>query len=115
MGERASMIAGLLVIAACTHPYRPGGEQGDGDGPDGPSPPTGTCADGIPADEVVDDSDPGNPKTSCSDVAYCDAWSPGYTPDPAVQSTVSRLVGSMSLSEKAEQMRGTNPGGGSNY
>ena len=44
-----------------------------------------------------------------------DPWSPGYTPDPAVQSTARAMVGSMSISEKADQMRGTNPGGGSNF
>ena len=49
---------------------------------------------------------------SCGAAKYSDAWSPGYTPDPAVQAQVKNVVGSMSLSEKADQMRGTPKGNG---
>jgi beta-glucosidase len=51
-------------------------------------------------------------KMSCGAGKYSDAWSPGYTPDPAVQAQVKNVVGSMSLSEKADQMRGTPKGNG---
>jgi len=113
MGERSiSMVAGLVLVAACTHPFKPGDEP-PGTDIDAGGGPNGTCeADG---DEVVDGSDPGNPKASCSDAEYCDPWSPGYSLDPALKEQVSLLVGSMTLSEKADQMRGTNPAGGSNY
>jgi hypothetical protein len=104
----------LAILAACTHPVRPG--QGDDDGDDDtvdPPGPDGTCE--IPPDMVVDGTDPGNVKMSCSDAEYCDPWSPGYTPDPAVMNQVSLMLGSLSLTEKADQMRGTSPGGNSNY
>jgi beta-glucosidase len=99
------------LLAACHHPQRPGADNTDAR--DEPPPPTGTCAG--PMDEPADGTDPGNPKMSCEDREYCDPWSPGYTPDPAVKDAVRLMVGSMSLSEKADQMRGTNPGGGANY
>jgi beta-glucosidase len=105
----------LAVLAACTHPNRPG-QGGDDDGDDDttdPPGPDGTCE--IPPDMVVDGTDPGNVKMSCSDAEYCDPWSPGYTPDPAVMNQVSLTLGSLSLTEKADQMRGTNPGGGQNF
>jgi beta-glucosidase len=119
----AALAGGLALLAvaasaSCTHPRRgDGGNPPVGGQPDGssPPPPGNSCTDGLPADEVVDGSEPDNVKTSCTDEAYCDPWSPGYTPDPEVQSQVQLTLGSMSLSEKADQMRGTNPGGGSNY
>jgi beta-glucosidase len=100
--------AGALAVLACTHlvPTRGGYGAGDGGGID---------YDGGPADPTTDGEAPDLVKTSCGDGTWADPWSPGYTPDPAVQSAARATVGSMSISEKADQMRGTNPGGGSNF
>jgi beta-glucosidase len=54
------------------------------------------------------------PKMSCSDSQYSDPWSKGYVQDSAVLMQVDALVGSLSLTEKADQMRGT-PKGNSQY
>ena len=45
-------------------------------------------------------------KTSCTDMPYSDKYTPGYTPDPAIQSQAQSVMNSMSLAEKADQMRG---------
>jgi beta-glucosidase len=116
----AVALAVAALAIACTHPKRGGGgaELPDGqtatDG-DGGGPRPVTCEDDVLADPVVDGSDPGNPTQSCGPAEYCDPWAPGYTPDPAVQQQVRLALGSLSLAEKADQMRGTNPGGGANY
>jgi beta-glucosidase len=116
----AAALAWAALAIACTHPKRggeavqPDGQTAtDGDAPTG-QPPV-ICEGGALVDPVVDGSDPGNPKQSCGPAEYCDPWAPGYTPDPAVQQQVRLALGSMSLSEKADQMRGTNPGGGTNF
>ena len=114
MRARTLLFFAAAALAACSHPFRPGDQPPDGPGGDDDDDgPAGTCEAG--PDEVVDGSDPGNPKMSCNDEEYCDPWSPGYHLDPTVESQVGLLVGSMTLSEKADQMRGTNPAGGSNY
>ena len=71
--------------------------------------------------EVIVDRDAGADsaippgKMSCGDSPYTDKWSPGYVQDPAVLARVQSVVGSMSVTEKADQMRGTNPGNGQNF
>jgi beta-glucosidase len=118
-------VAVTIGVASCgffTHIRPPGGTGGGGSGSDN--------GDGGSVDnnnngsrdggggEVVVTDDGGTPpitKMSCGDKAYGDPWSPGYTPDPAVMTSVSQTLGGMSLSDKAGQMRGTNPGGNSNY
>jgi beta-glucosidase len=107
-GVVIALEAGALAVLACSHlvPTRGGYSAGDGGGID---------YDGGPADPTTDGEAPDLVKTSCGDGTWADPWSPGYTPDPAVQSAARAAVGSMSISEKADQMRGTNPGGGSNF
>ncbi len=98
---------GALAVLACTHLVPTRGGYGPGDG--------GADFDGGPIDPTTDGEAPDLVKMSCGDGTYADPWSPGYTPDPAVQSSAQAIVSSMSVSEKADQMRGTNPGGGSNF
>jgi beta-glucosidase len=105
-----------FVLLACQHQtrdQRPGG-NGDSDAQP-PGPPPSNCENGVPADLVTDGKPPEVVKAACDDTTTCDPWSPGYTPSAEVLSAVQLLVGSMSLADKTEQMRGTNPGGGSNY
>lgn len=54
-------------------------------------------------------------KTSCTDTAYSDQYTPGYTQDPAVASRAQSVLNSMSLTEKADQMRGIPAGDRTNY
>ena len=104
---------GLLVVSACEHLLVPGEGQGEPSGLSDSS--IGPRDESGPIDLTTDGAAPDAAKTSCGDKVYSDPWSPGYTPDPAVVDAAKAMVGSMSLSEKADQMRGTNPGGGSNY
>jgi beta-glucosidase len=112
--KRISILPILAAAAACHHLSQPpGGDRVDA-ATDVPNP-NPSCDDDHLADQVVDGTAPGGTKASCSDTAYCDRYAPGYTPDPTVQSSARAIVSSMSLSEKADQMRGTNPGGNQNY
>jgi beta-glucosidase len=106
-GVALSLGGVISVAASCSHILPIPGQQG------GPGP--GSQYDGGPADEDTDGAPPNLVKTSCGDSPWDDPWSPGYTPDPGVQSAAQAIVGSMGLSEKADQMRGTDRGGGSNY
>jgi beta-glucosidase len=54
-------------------------------------------------------------KTSCADMPYSDKYTPGYTQDPAVLSRVQSVLSSMSLTEKADQMRGQPAGDRMDY
>src|SRR5439155_22973716 len=117
-GLTAALVS-ALVSGSCgffTH-LRPGGSSmgdngGGGSGVGG----GGDNADAGPPDEIVDGGPPPDVlKTSCVDTPYADPWSPGYTPDPAVVSAVQATLGGLSLSEKADQMRGTSPGGNQNF
>jgi beta-glucosidase len=47
---------------------------------------------------------------SCGDQSYSDPYTPGYAQDPAVLAQVTTQLGSMSLTDKANQMRGTSFG-----
>ncbi len=47
------------------------------------------------------------PKQRCTDARYLDAYSPGYSPDPAVTKKVKETLSTLSLKERADQMRGT--------
>ncbi len=96
-----------LAIAACTHLVPTRGAYGPGDG--------GPDYDGGPGDPTTDGEAPDLVKMSCGDGVYSDPWSPGYAPDPTVQNAARTAVASMSISERADQMRGTNPGGGTNF
>ena len=51
-------------------------------------------------------------KMACADAVYKDAYTPGYVVDPGVQGQVSSTLQKLSLTEKADQMRGTDPGNG---
>lgn len=68
-----------------------GGAGGDGGGSGGAAPVT---------------------KMACQDASYSDNYTPGYAQDPAVTTKVKSLLGTMSLAEKAQQMRGTDTGQG---
>jgi beta-glucosidase len=117
-------IVGILLALAtgssgCDHLVTPGGNMNPNGTPDAgelPPPPTGvSCGDGGLDDMVVDGTGTPGPKMACTSAEYCDPYSVGYTPDPAVVQQAKLTLESMSLSERAEQMRGTNPGNGSNY
>ena len=108
----AALSLGAASCGFFTHPDLPRAGHGPSATEDG-----GTVYTPPEMDPIID-GDGGTPmvmKASCVDSPYSDPWSPGYTPDPNVKSAVQSVVGSMSLSEKADQMRGTNPGGGSNF
>ena len=54
-------------------------------------------------------------KMACADAVYKSAYTPGYVVDPGVQGQVSSTLQKLSLTEKADQMRGTDPGNGQNF
>lgn len=114
-----ALLAILALAAACTHPALPDrdppGTGSDGGGLPPPPPPPGNCEDGVPDDLVVDGTPPDGTQVSCGPAAFCDVYSPGYAIDDEAVNAAGLVLGSMSLSERAEQMRGTNPGGGSNF
>ena len=51
-------------------------------------------------------------KMACGASPYSDPWSPGYPEDPAVVAQAKAAASSMTLPEKADQMRGTPKGNG---
>src|SRR5262249_21766634 len=114
----------VLAFATCgflTHPPRPhsggtGGSGGTADNGGGGSPGSGGQTDGGPGDVVVPD-DGGTPglEMSCGDPAHGDPWSPGYKIDATAQQAAATMVQSMSLTDKAGQMRGTSPGANNNF
>src|SRR3954470_23110058 len=113
LGIVSTVTCGMIVTAACSHLVasrdgEQGGNGGGGGGGGGGQPPP--ASDAGPPDEITDGAAPDVVKVACVDTPYSDPWSMGYTPDPAVQSTVQSVVGGMSVSERADQMRGTNPG-----
>jgi beta-glucosidase len=132
----------LSCALSCTHPEVPRGETSSGTGNPGTDtvgtgPGTGgssgdgtgstsTTGTGGPplrdsggSSEIVDaslgDSSPPVMKMSCGDSAYGDPYTPGYVQDPAVLAQVQSTLGSMSLAEKVQQMRGTDTGANQNY
>jgi beta-glucosidase len=48
-------------------------------------------------------------KVACTDTPYSDPYSPGYTQDPTVLATTQAAVSAMTLTDQANQMRGTVP------
>jgi beta-glucosidase len=125
IASAASLAIAGGIVAACSHlyvPMIPG--EGKGSGPAGSSSGGGSGGPGGDYDGggappvVVVDSDGEAPdvvKVACSDTPYSDPWSPGYTQDPTVLANTAAMVSSMTLTEQANQMRGTNPGGNNNY
>ncbi len=63
----------------------------------------------------VDGAPPTVNKMACTDQKYADPWTPGYSIDPKVEKQVGNIVAEMTVTEAADQMRGTTNGGGSNY
>lgn len=113
-GLAVAATMGAFLFGGCEHLKVPGKAKGGDGGVDSSA--TTKCGDSSEVKDVVTDGTaPAVDKASCTATAYCDPFSAPYTPDPEVQSQVQLLVGSMSLAEKADQMRGTNPGGGSNF
>jgi beta-glucosidase len=115
-------VAAATGVASCgffTHVRPPSGSgavgTGDSDGGDINNNNNGSRDGGGGEVVLTDGGTPPIVKMSCGDVAYGDPWSPGYTPDPAVLMQVQQTLGSMSLSDKAGQLRGTSPGGNTNY
>ncbi len=49
-------------------------------------------------------------KGACRDARYRDRYTPGYPPDPEIQKKVAAQMATLSLKEKADQMRGTPKG-----
>ena len=122
MRTRFLTLAFTLAVAggsACDHLTTPGGDHPMGGTPDAgelPPPPMGaSCGDGGFDDVVVDGTGTPGPKMECSSTDYCDPYSVGYIPDPAVQEQARLTLESMSLPERAAQMRGTSPGNNNNY
>src|SRR5438309_11463557 len=107
------VLAGVaaLVVIACDHLVSTGrgGPSSDGGGGSGGGGGLGGGPVDGPPDDITDGAPPPDAKMSCTDSPYSDPWSPGYTPDPNVQSMARATVGAMTLSETADQMRGTNP------
>ena len=88
-------------------------------GADG-SPTAGDASSGVDAEAGAETGTPGDAgadaaKLACGDASYSDPWSPGYVQEPAVLARTSALVSSMTLTEQANQMRGTNPDDNQNY
>ncbi len=53
---------------------------------------------------------------ACTDQPYGDPWTtPGYQEDPAVEGQTGAIIDSLSITDMASQMRGTNPNNGANY
>ena len=84
-----------------------------------PGEPDGSFADGASdASANLDagaDGAPDAAKNACTDSTYSDPWSPGYTEGPTVLANAKATVAGMTLTEQANQMRGTNPNGNQNY
>ena len=113
---------GIACATACEHlyvPMIPGGKGDPGSGPGaasssggGPGSSSGGGGPGYDAGTpvVVIDPDADAPdvvKVACTDTPYSDPWSPGYTQDPTVLANTQAAVASMTLTEQADQMRGT--------
>ncbi|MBN1652301.1 MAG: glycoside hydrolase family 3 C-terminal domain-containing protein [Deltaproteobacteria bacterium] len=125
----------LFVFGSCGHPETQSAGQGDAalipysGGFGGPSGAEGQAAIGaseqvvagsggasvVPAEEIVpgdSGAEDSSSKMPCGDAQKNDPWVRGYTPDPAVVSQAESAVASMSLTERADQMRGTPKGSG---
>src|ERR1700710_2536407 len=92
-----TVFGGRTLTAACSHlvPDRAGAQaggddQGGGGGGGGGGTP-GQNHDAGPPDEVTDGAAPDVVKVACVDTPYSDPWSPGYTVDPAVKSSVQSV------------------------
>jgi beta-glucosidase len=109
---RAAFGGGLTLVAlACSH-LTPDPNQNNYPGDDGGITWPITFDGGTQV--VSGDAAPG-PKMACGDSTYSDPWTPGYTPDKKSAAIVQALVNEMTVTELADQMRGTTNGGGSNY
>jgi beta-glucosidase len=68
---------------------------------------------------VVINLDAGAPdvaKIACGNATYTDPWTPGpYVSDPTVVSNTQQAVSGMTLTEQANQIRGTSPDNNQNY
>jgi len=64
---------------------------------------------------VVDGAPPSGTPVACTDSPYSDPWTPGYSISDSAVSQVKSIVPTMSITDLAGQMRGTDPGGESNY
>jgi beta-glucosidase len=112
-------IGAALVASACTHREEPADAEGaGGTTSDSGAVGTGGSHQGTDAGTGgTSETDAGTvvPKTSCGDKTYADKYTPGYAQNAAITAEVNALVASMSLTQKATQMRGTATGGGQNY
>jgi beta-glucosidase len=121
MRTQVLTIAFTLAVAGCSgcdHLVTPGPNMmgGTPDAGELPPPPMGaSCGDGGFDDMVVEGTGTPGPKMECSSTDYCDPYSVGYVPDPAVKEQARLTLESMSLPERAAQMRGTSPGNNNNY
>src|SRR5579859_435034 len=93
--------SGLFAASSCEHLQVPDGQDpgstGLGDTSVGPRDESG------PIDKTTDGEAPDTAKTSCGDKTYSDPWSPGYAIDPGAVDAAKAVVGSMSITEKADQ------------
>ncbi len=104
-------IVAIVGLGGCTH-LKPGGDLERYPGGDGGVTWPLTFDGGAP---VVDGTPPQVTKVACGDSPYADPWTPGYAPDKAAVSTVESLAAEMTVTELADQMRGTTTGGLGNY
>ncbi len=102
IGGGAALLASQL--AACSHLQPGAGSDIGGFGPPVPL----TFDGGTPL--VEGDGGPPATKSACGDAPYADPWTPGYSVNPNVAPVVQAFVDSMSASELAQQMRGTQVG-----
>ena len=115
----AALQAGIGTIG-CTHltPGANGGSSASGSGGGGSSSSGGAVGTPYtpPADTTVapGSTPPNATKMACAAAVYSDAWTPGYSLDSSIPAKVATVVNSMSISELAQQMRGTDNGGLSN-
>jgi beta-glucosidase len=83
------------------------GSTGSGNGSGSGSTPV-TQFDG--GEQVTDGAAPDVVKAACGDSTYSDAFTPGYTQDPAVLQRVQTTIQAMTLANQEDQMRGETPG-----
>jgi beta-glucosidase len=91
-----------------------GGTGGNGgNGSNGGSGGTAGFFDGGAVD--TDGAPPMQMQVACTDTAYSDAFTPGYQEDSSIPGKVQTLVNSFSVTDLANQMRGTSPQNNMNF
>ena len=89
-----------------------GSSQGNGAGGNGSSAGNGSTGgvSSVPVQVITDGAAPDVAKVACTDSTFSDAWTPGYTPDATVLAKVTSTLSRMTVTQMANQMRGTPSG-----